>query len=356
MFIPYLDAIDAPAAKIGAVNTVVNTGGKLKGYNTDYLGLKALIEKNKVSLEKKTVLILGSGGTSLTARQVALDMGAAEVKRVSRAQKEDCITYDTAYRAYSGAQVLINTTPVGMFPHTDGCAAQIDNFPSLEAVLDVVYHPIRTDLVLRAEARGITAEGGLFMLVAQAVYASELFLNTKYPPQAVETAYKSLLAQRLNIVLSGMPGSGKSTVGKLLASSLNKELADTDALVEQIAQMPISAIFENAGEGRFRRLESAVIRELGEAAAGKVISLGGGAVLSPENVRHLKHNGKIYFLDRPLADLVPTADRPLALDREAIEKRYEERYEIYCGTADRRIGVHSDAAGVAALIGKDLMK
>ena len=223
----YLDNISHSAKKIGAVNTVVNKNGALFGYNTDYLGLKSLIEKKGVDLKGKTVLILGSGGTSLTALGVCEDMGAKEVLRVSRNKKGNCITYSDLSEYYH-ADVIINTTPVGMYPDTDKTPLDISSFKKLEAVFDVIYNPLRTNLVLSAQNIGVKAEGGLYMLVAQAVYASEYFLDKKYDEKLIDKIYSSLLCERENIVLSGMPGSGKSTVGKMLANDLNKAFIDTD--------------------------------------------------------------------------------------------------------------------------------
>ena len=349
----YLDEIDPVAAKIGAVNTVVNRGGVLKGYNTDFAGLKALVERSGAQLQGRKVLICGSGGTSLTALYAARALGAASVYRLSRSAAHGCISYESAYAEHTDAAVIINTTPVGMYPQTGGSAIDLERFEHLEAVFDVVYNPLRTDLVLAAKQRGLIAQGGLYMLVAQAVYASAYFLDTKCSEERLESVYRSILSARENIVLSGMPGSGKSTVGKLLATELQRPFADTDALVESAAGMPISEIFRQRGEAHFRRLESEAIARLSAQAGGKVIALGGGAVLNPDNVRLLRHNGKIYFLNRSIEDIVPTADRPLALDRQALQQRFEERFDIYCSTADRVIAVSGDAASVVATIGKD---
>lgn len=353
--IPLLDFVDKTASEIGAVNTVVNRGGKLYGYNTDYLGLKALIEKNRVSLEGKTVLILGTGGTSLTARKVATDLGAALVKRVSRSRKEGAITYAEALSEYFDAGIIINTTPVGMFPKTDAVPIELDSFKNLEAVFDVVYNPLRTCLVLEAEKRGIIAEGGLYMLVAQAVFASEYFLEKKYEKPVLDTCFKKILTKKENIALIGMPGSGKTTVGKLLAESLEKEFVDTDALIEKKAGKSISLIFKDEGEEYFRTLESEIIGELSHRADGKIIATGGGAVLKNANVLNLKKNSKLYFLNRSVDDIVPTSDRPLALDKSALKKRFEERFEIYKGSADTEIEVNADAEKIADIIRKDFL-
>ncbi len=350
--IKYLDDISLSAEKIGAVNTVVNKNGKLKGFNTDYLGLKSLIEKNGVSLKGKTVLILGSGGTSLTAAAVCEDMGAGIIKRVSRTEKEGLITYGDLPDFYT-AEIIINTTPVGMYPDIDYSPLDLSPFKNLEAVFDVIYNPLRTELVLQAKELGVKAEGGLYMLVAQAVYASEYFLDKRYDKSIIDKVYYKLLAERENIVLSGMPGSGKSTVGKILADDLDKAFVDTDEEIEKSRGIGISAIFENHGEAYFRNLESEVIKEISRNASGSVISLGGGAVLKSENVKRLKKNGRIYFLNRSLEDILPTSDRPLASDRQALEKRYNERIETYISTCDKEIKVDASAEGVAEKIRKD---
>ena len=282
--IPYLDKIDERAAKIGAVNTVVNRNGVLYGYNTDYSGLKALIEKNGVSLQGKTVLILGTGGTSLTAAAVAAAMGARKVLRVSRTQKSGTVTYAQAYSDVADAQVIINTTPVGMYPKAGETPIDPAAFSKLEAVFDAVYNPLSTRLVLLARERGLTAEGGLYMLVAQAVFASELFLDRHYPESVFEELFTSLQKERLGIVLIGMPGSGKTTVGKLLAEKMHLPFYDTDALVVNREKMEISDIFRTKGEVYFRDAESAVIKELAANAGAAVIATGGGAVLRKENV------------------------------------------------------------------------
>lgn len=349
----YADEIDETAKEIGAVNTLVNRGGRVYAYNTDYLGLKALIEKNGVCLKSKTVLILGTGGTSLTAKKVAEDMGAKEILRVSRVKKADCIDYNEAYEKYNTAQVIINTTPVGMFPEIDASPVDLDKFSNLSAVFDVVYNPLKTNLVLSARQKGIIAEGGLYMLVAQAIYASEYFLDKKYPPEIFESVYNKVLQNRLNIVLSGMPGSGKSTVGKILSELLKKPLFDTDKEIENNEKTSISEIFKNKSESYFRDLESEEVKKLSLSAEGRIIALGGGAVLRKENILNLKRNGKIYFLDRSPQDIIPTDDRPLALNRAALKKRYEERYGIYKSTCDKLVEVDCDAAGVAQKIRKD---
>ena len=350
--IPYLDEIDDKARAIGAVNTIVNREGKLIGYNTDYDGMVALIRHAGLSLAGKTVLILGTGGTSKTAMAVAADLGAASVQRVSRTGKDGAISYEEAQRL--PVQILINTTPSGMYPNPDGQPMDLSRFGWLEGVLDAVYNPLRTRLVLQARDNGARAQSGLYMLVAQAAVACEHFLGEKLPAGALQTVYRAIHGEKQNIVLTGMPGSGKSTVGRILAREMGREFVDTDTEIIRLAKKPISDIFAQRGEGYFRDLESQVIAQLAQRT-GLVIATGGGAILRAENVRRLRQNGRIYFLDRPVEDIVPTDDRPLSRDREALEKRYAERYPRYVTAADTRIPVNGSADTVAKAIREEFL-
>jgi shikimate dehydrogenase len=214
--IPYLDHIDEAAKAIGAVNTIVNRDGKLYGYNTDFYGMARLIYHAKISLAGMKVIILGTGGTSKTAMAVAKSLGAREILIVSRSCGEDVITYEELYESHTDADVLINTTPVGMFPNSDNFPVEIGRFSSLVGVIDAVYNPLRTPLIVEAKKRKIKAEGGLYMLVAQAVRASEIFLNTQYDERTVDKLWRRMIREKENIVLIGMPASGKSTVGRIL--------------------------------------------------------------------------------------------------------------------------------------------
>lgn len=351
--IPFLDAIDDAAREIGAVNTVVNRGGRLCGYNTDFYGMTRLVEKLGIDVRGKKVAVLGTGGTSRTARAVAARLGAGKVLCVSRTARNGAIDYETLLAAHSDVQILINTTPCGMYPNPDATAVKVSAFPTLEGVVDAVYNPLRPQLVLDARARGIPAEGGLYMLVAQAVRASEIFLDTAYPSDTVERVYSRLMAQKENLVLIGMPGSGKSTVARLLAKTLAREVVDLDELIVRRAGKPISEIFAACGEAGFRRLETEVLLEEVAQRNSLVIATGGGAILSDVNVNALRRNGRLVFLDRPLEELLPTEDRPLASSADAIRQRYRERYGRYCAVADLKIEVRSDAAGVAETIEKE---
>lgn len=329
--IPYLDSISEIAKRIGAVNTIVNKNGKLHGYNTDYYGMKALIEKIGIDLQGKKVLILGTGGTSKTAQAVAKDLGASEIFVVSRNKKENCITYEEATN-HPDTEVILNTTPSGMYPHCDEKPIDISFFPCLQGVVDAVYNPLCTNLVLEAKRKGIKAEGGLYMLVMQAVVAVEKFLDTKIPKETADRVYHSILLSKENIVLTGMPGCGKSTVGKLLNID-GFQLIDTDLEIEKRCGCTIKELIAQKGEPYFRDLESEVIREVSSNSS-RIISTGGGAVLREENVDCLKRNGKLFFLNASVERLKASEDRPLSDTAEKLKNLYSKRLEIYQATAD----------------------
>ncbi len=353
--IPYLDGISDTAKRIGAVNTIVNRGGKLYGDNTDFPGMLALAKHIGVDMKDKKVLILGTGGASKTGHALAEYMGAESVYYVSRSGKNGSITYEQAVSEHNDAQIIINATPVGMFPKQDGRPIDISAFPKLEGVLDAIYNPLRTNLILDAQERGIPAEGGLYMLSAQAVYAAAVFQNIPLDESLIDKAFKSVKNEKQNIVLIGMPSSGKTTVGKILAEKCGKNFADTDEYIVKKIGMPISDFFAKHGEAEFRKIEKETVAEL-SATGGKVIATGGGAVLDAENVRALKQNGVLVFLDRRPENLIATDDRPLASRRSALEKLYAERYDIYCAAAEVHIDANTTPAAEADAILKELTK
>lgn len=330
--LPYLDFVSDIARRIGAVNTIVNKDGKLYGYNTDYYGMKALIEKIGIILKDKKVLILGTGGTSKTAQVVAQNLGASVILVVSRSKKENCITYEEAVKKHSDADVIINTTPSGMYPNCDSKPIDISAFTSLKGVVDAVYNPLSTNLVTDAKKRGIKAEGGLYMLVMQAVVAVEKFLDIQIPLETADNVFHTILSSKENIVLTGMPGSGKSTIGKLLEID-GFDFIDTDAEIEKRCGCTIKELISTKGEKYFRDLESEVIRDASSESS-RIISTGGGAILREENVSCLKRNGKLFFINADLKRLHATDDRPLSDTYEKLEKLYSERLGIYQATAD----------------------
>lgn len=331
--IPYLDEIDPIAAAIGAVNTIVNRDGKLYGYNTDFAGMSALLRRAGISLAGRKVLILGSGGTSKTAVAVANALGARERIRVSRSAKDGCISYEDALAAHANAEILINTTPCGMYPKPNAQPIDLAHFPHLIGVADAIYNPLRSQLVRQAQSLGIPATGGLYMLVAQAAVAVGHFLDTTVDEKTIEKVYRKIRNDKQNLVLIGMPGCGKTTLGKQFAKKHGMVFIDTDDLIRERTGTDIPAIFTERGEAGFRAIESAVIRSL-ESVQNAVIATGGGAILREENVNILRANGRLCFLDRPLEALVTTADRPLSSNSELLRQRYNERYDLYRAAAD----------------------
>ncbi len=350
--IEYLDWISDEAKSINAVNTIVNKNGKLYGYNTDFYGLKALIERAGASLKGKRVAILGSGGTSNTAFAVSNHLQALSVLKVSRNKKEGYITYDELYEKYSDCEIIINTTPCGMYPNTGVAAVDLERLPKVEAVFDAVYNPLCSKLILDAKVRNITAVGGLYMLVSQAAYAVERFIEAPVDNDKVEEVFQNLYKQKMNIALIGMPASGKTSVGKALSEKLDKSFVDSDDEIVRSENKSIPEIFADFGEAYFRNVEKNVIKNISMLNS-QVISTGGGSVLNPENIESLKSNSRVYFLDRPLDMLITTSDRPLSSNRADLEKRYNERYELYKASADVIVDGSRSVEEVAKMIEED---
>ncbi len=337
--IPFLDFVDEVATKIGAVNTIVNKDGKLYGYNTDFFALKALIKKAEIEIKDRKVLILGTGGTSKTAYCVANDLGAKTIIFVSRKESENAISYETALKKHKDGDVIINTTPVGMYPNMDAKPLILDSFENLSGVVDVIYNPLNTNLVLDARQKGIKAVNGLYMLIFQGILSAEWFFDKKITDDEIKRITDVVFSEKQNIVLVGMPTSGKTTLGKIIADDMKRKFIDTDSEIEKKAKMTIPEIFAQNGETYFRNLETEVIKEL-SSSQGLVIATGGGAVLRKENVDYLKRNGKIVFLDRNLENLILTDTRPLAKGKADLERLYNERYEIYNTTSDLKVDVN----------------
>ncbi len=347
--IPYLYFVSDNARKIGAVNTVRNENGKLYGYNTDYMGMRALILRNKIDLKDKKALILGCGGTSKTGYAVLSDLGVRQIVRVGREGEGADVLYKDVLNEHSDAEFILNTTPVGMYPKNEGKIIDVNDFPKLEGLIDVVYNPLRTNIVLDARKKGIKAESGLYMLVSQAIYASEIFTGNKISEELCTATFNEILSQKENIVLVGMPSCGKTTVGHYLASQTGRELIDTDDEIVKRIGMEISEYFALYGEEKFREVESEVVKEAC-AKNGAIIATGGGAILRDENVRYMKQNGRVYFLNRALDLLTPTSDRPTASDYEALRKRYNERYSKYISCANVVVPANGTVVQVAEII------
>ena len=327
--LPYLSWISPEARAIGAVNTIVKRDGRLLGYNTDYTGLKALAAKAGVSFRGRRVLILGAGGAAKCAHALAMDEGAVSVTHAVRNPREPGQIRLDGLGPDCDGEILVNCTPVGVYPEEEKRPTDIRILPCLKGVLDLIYNPLRTNLVLDAQEAGMPAEGGLYMLVAQAVAARALFDGTDRAfRETTDGVYQNLYKAKCNLVLTGMPSSGKSTLGQLLADKTGRRFVDTDSLIPEKAGKSIPQIFAEDGEARFRDWESEVIREVSREK-GLVIATGGGAVLDWQNVRRLRRNGTILYLQRGLERLTATADRPLSSDRNALEALFERRKAAY---------------------------
>ena len=345
----YMDVLSPRARETGAVNTVVRTrDGRLMGDNTDIDGMESLIRSAGIELEGKYVLILGTGGTAHTANYIAHKHGASKVIHVSRTGS---VHYQNVYDECADAEILINTTPVGMYPDLDGQAVDLERFGKLEAVIDVVYNPLRTALTQQARRLGIPHVNGLAMLVEQAKAAEELFFARTITEEESKAAYDRLLRRHTNIVLIGMPGSGKTSVGKLLADQMGRKFYDTDQMIVDACGMEIPAIFEQYGEAYFRERETEAVKKAA-GNQGVIIAVGGGAPISEKNKDYLRRNGRIYLLERSLSQLDRTG-RPLSSSAKVLEKMFVARMPHYLELADQSVSNHETIEHCAQLIGED---
>ncbi len=335
---PYLDEITPVAARIGAVNTVVRRkDGTLIGHNTDVAGFSDLVHSLGVSLTGKKVLVLGSGGASRTAVTVATDAGARSVVVISRSGDDNYSNLDR----HADAEILVNATPVGMYPKNGETPVSLDAFPCLEAVFDMIYNPARTKLLQDAAARGIPYRNGLLMLVSQARRAAEFFLGQGIKDSEVERITAEIAQSTQNIVLIGMPGCGKSTLGRLLAEKFGRPFVDCDSEIERLAGKPIPTIFSEDGEEAFRALETEVVAALGRES-GLVIATGGGVVTRARNLPLLSQNGRILFLDTP-PDSLAVEGRPLSKQKTPAVL-YAERLPLYRAAANVTVAITRDIA------------
>lgn len=333
--IPYCDVLDDSAKRIGVVNTIVNRDGKLFGYNTDFAGFLYNLNAHGITLKDKKVMICGSSGTCKTVTAVAEYMGAKEILVVSRSKKENAVTYEECIR-HKDVDVVVNASPKGMYPNNGESPLDLSNFPNCKAVVDVIYNPLKTRLLQQAEQLGMKAVNGLEMLVAQAKFAVEHFLSTEIENDKIDQITLELLKQLTNIVLIGMPSSGKTLTGKALCKYIDKTVVDTDAVIVERSGMSIKEMFARHGETYFRQWEHDVIEEFSKQN-GLIIATGGGAIKNEENIQNLKQNGVVMFIDRDLEHLLVTDDRPLSKDTNAVAKLYEERYPLYTKYGDLRV-------------------
>ena len=332
--IPYLDELTPVARQLGAVNTVVRRGEKLIGHNTDYFGFMTMVKESGLEISGKKVLVLGSGGASNTATAVLEELNA-HVVVISRQGQNNY----TNLHLHADASVIVNTTPVGMYPNAGNTPVSLDLFPVLEGVLDVVYNPARTKLLLDAEKRGLVAMNGLLMLVAQAKEAAQWFTQAPITEADISTIFRDLQRRMENIILIGMPGSGKTTVGKRLAQKTGRDFVDADEELIRYAGCSIPEIFARDGEAGFRQLETYILSQIGQKS-NLVIATGGGCVTQAQNYPLLHQNGTIFCLNRDISKL-PTDGRPLSQQNKA-DEMYRIRKPLYETFADNMIDNNGD--------------
>lgn len=321
---PFLDEISDEARRIGSVNTITRTAaGGLRGDNTDYFGFSYMIRKSGIEIQGKKVLILGTGGASLTARTVCSDMGAEKITFVSRSGE---VNYENVYTLCPDTQVIVNCTPIGMFPKNLVSPIDISRFENLCGVADMIYNPARTKLLLDARRLGIRHTNGLSMLVAQAKKACELFLSDGIDDSEIDRITSLIENETMNIILVGMPGCGKSTVAKIIAEKTGRRLIDTDDMIIEAEGMSIPEIFSSYGEDHFRSCEHRAAENAGKLSS-CVIATGGGIVTREENLDALRQNGKVFFIERDIS-LLARDDRPLSLSGD-LSQMYEKRLPQY---------------------------
>jgi len=346
--IPFLDFIDEEAKVIGCVNTIKKENNKLYGYNTDAFGFTSLLDYFNIDVKGKNILILGTGATSKTVNYVLSKRNVNKITFVSRSHKASSVTYTEAI-SLTDTNIIINTTPYGMNPNLEkNSLLSLNSFSNLETVIDVIYNPLRTPLLIEAKEKGCKAYSGLYMLVAQAIKSHEIFTNHIFNKDIIAKLYKSLLLRECNIVFIGMPSCGKSTASKAISKILCKERIDIDEEIEQQYDLSICEIFNSKGEEYFRKLETSIIKNIFNLN-GKIISLGGGSLLTKENVPFILRNSLLIFLDRDLSLLKANQNaiksRPLLKDNNSFDTLFKERYPLYLKYADiviKNNGSHHD--------------
>ena len=327
--IPYLDEMDEHAKAIGAVNTIVNRDGKLKGYNTDFTGFLYMVKKHNVHMEGKKVLIIGNGGASAAIQAVVQHESAGSMVIVDVVPGNGAISYDEMFSSHLDAEIIINTSPIGMYPRIGNAPIDISMFHKCEAVLDVIYNPILTRLCFEAQEMDIKRVNGLEMLIAQAKQSVEFFLDKSIDDQIIDDIYQDMLRERCNIVLIGMPSAGKTTIGKMLENRMQKEFIDLDDIIIEKAGKSIPEIFEESGEAGFRAIETEAAIEVSKLN-NKIIATGGGTIKHKVNMDYLRQNGITIFIDRDVDKLISSdPNRPLSKSTDALEKMHAKRLPLY---------------------------
>ena len=325
----HVDYLSDLAREVGAVDTIIVKEGATYGYNTDYKGFEYMLTKHSISLKNKKVLIIGNGGTAKAVKLITKKMGSREINVVDIKNSVGSISYIECYAKHLNSEIVINTSPVGMSPEIDQSPIDMKLFSKCEAVIDVVNNPILTLLGLDAQENGIKRIVGIEMLIAQIKASAELILNTTITKKQLDQAIIDVSVKNLNIVLIGMPSSGKTTIGTLLSQKLNKEFIDMDQVIVDITHMSVPEIFEASGEAGFRKLETLTALELSRKN-NLIIGTGGGTIKNKINMDYLRLNGIIFFIDRDLKNLISDdPNRPLSSSKEAVAKLYQERFPIY---------------------------
>lgn len=342
--IRFLDELTPIAKKIGAVNTIFRRDGRLIGDNTDAIGVRFALDRLGLAIPGTEALVLGSGGTSRTVETVLHENGAKSVTVVSR---QGPVTYPDAL-SRAETDLIINTTPLGMSPATDGDPLPLDAFPRLRAVFDAIYNPLRTRFIQRAERLGLPNANGLWMLIAQAKATAERFLDAQLDDREIERVYRMMIERTENIVLIGMPGAGKTTIGRALAERTGKTFVDLDEVFVRRVGVSIPEYFKSQGVAAFRDAESALAAEFGKKT-GQVLATGGGVILRDENRIHLRMNGAVIFLERAL-DALPIEGRPISQAAASLSELYRERLPRYLAAGDQRIANDRDVPGVVERI------
>ena len=343
----FCDELSDIARKLGSANTLVRKNGKIYGYNTDYYGFMSMVERSEISVKGKKAIVLGSGGASVTVCAVLETLGAG-VTVISRSGEDNY----TNLTKHADAEIIVNTTPVGMYPKNGESAIDLRDFPNCKGVFDLIYNPLRTKLILQAEELGIPHKSGLHMLVAQAKKSSELFRDTTLDDELIEYIEARLSRELRNIILIGMPGSGKSVVAQAISRKIGREIIEVDAEIERVAGKTIPEIFASGGESEFRAIETKVLAEAGKQS-GKIISTGGGCVTVPENYPLLHQNGVIIRIKRDVA-VLPTDGRPISQSSDMTELA-RKREPMYRRFADFEVDNDGSLADTAEEIVEKLL-
>lgn len=344
--IPYLDEINDKAKHIGAVNLILNKNKRLFGYNVDYYGMRDNILYHKINVRDRDCLILGTGGTSNTAYEVLSDLGAKSITKASHSSKPGTISYSELKTKGKNYQIILNATPIGMFPNNEKTLINFSYFPNAQAAIDVIYNPLRTIFISEAKQFGLLYATGLYMLVSQAVKTYEIFMGEKIDEGIVPSLVKELEKIKTNLVLIGMPEAGKTALAKEIANQSSFKFIDTNDKIEELIQMPISSYLKDHSIAEFRALEEQVISKV-SLETHSIIATGNDIVLRDRNISRLKQNGILFFLDKPLKNMKPSFENPLCSSMEKMEMLFQQRYHLYLSYCDCHIRLNKSLKDLA---------